>query len=55
MNTVKLAVFPVLTHAEPGYMLIKQDKYALMGIYRGKQWWNISCYEIALEQKSLFA
>ena len=32
----KLSVFPVLTYAEPGYVLLKQDKYALMGIYGRK-------------------
>ena len=42
-------------YTERGCMLLKQDKYVLMGIYRRKQWWNISCYEIALEQKSLSA
>ena len=32
----KLAVFPVLIYAEPGHILLKQDKYALMGIYGRK-------------------
>ena len=32
----KLAVFPVLIYAEPGHVLLKQDKYALMGIYGRK-------------------
>ena len=32
----KLTVFPVLIYAEPGHVLLKQDKYALMGIYERK-------------------
>ena len=32
----KLSVFRVLTYVEPGYVLLKQDKYALMGIYGRK-------------------
>ena len=31
----KLAAFSVLTHAELGYVLLKQDKYAMIGIYGG--------------------
>ena len=33
----KLAVFPVLIYAEPGYVLLKQDKYALMAFTGGNQ------------------
>ena len=32
----KLAVLPVLIYAEPGHVLLKQDKYAPMGIYGRK-------------------
>ena len=43
----KLALFRVLTYAETGYVLLKQDKYVLMGIYGRKtvveyvMLWNI--------------
>ena len=47
----KLTLFLVLTYAETGYVLLKQNKYALRGFTGGKQWWNISCHEISLEQK----
>ena len=32
----KLAVFPVLIYAELDHVLLKQDKYALMGIHGRK-------------------
>ena len=32
----KLVVFPVLIYAEPGHVLLKENKYALMGIYGRK-------------------
>ena len=57
----KLALFRVLTYAEPGYSLLKKDKYAQVGIYRRKtameyfMLWNILRTKINFDDKSDWA
>ena len=46
-------VFWVLTYAEPGYW--NRSRLHWRAFTGGKQWWNISFYEISLEQKCISA